>query len=163
MQIFDLIEGRPFYTLHGHKGPVMGVAFSPSGEFFASAGADEQVKCHPPTHTHTHTYMYTFNATTPTGFGVEDQFRQRGPQGGTHISSQEKCPQESTHSRPFPFHKPHPQWDITSSGAGCDPSPHRSHDTAPTCCKCRATNVSQTTPPKDHPPFGKWGEWSGWG
>ena len=43
MQIFELIEGRPFYTLHGHKGPVMGVAFSPSGEFFSSVGADEQV------------------------------------------------------------------------------------------------------------------------
>ena len=43
LQIFELIEGRPFYTLHGHKGPVMGVAFSPSGEFFSSVGADEQV------------------------------------------------------------------------------------------------------------------------
>ena len=43
-QIFELIEGRPFYTLHGHKGPVMGVAFSPSGEFFSSVGADEQVR-----------------------------------------------------------------------------------------------------------------------
>jgi centriolar protein POC1 len=44
LQIFELIEGRPFYTLHGHKGPVMGVAFSPSGEFFSSVGADEQVR-----------------------------------------------------------------------------------------------------------------------
>ena len=44
LQIFELIEGRPFYTLHGHKGPVMDVAFSPSGEFFSSVGADEQVR-----------------------------------------------------------------------------------------------------------------------
>ena len=43
LKIFDLIEGRPFYTLHGHKAPVLDAAFSPSGEFFASGGADEQV------------------------------------------------------------------------------------------------------------------------
>ena len=49
LQIFDLIEGRPYYTLHGHKAPPMGVAFSPAGEYFASVGADEQVRercCH---------------------------------------------------------------------------------------------------------------------
>lgn len=44
LQIFDVIEGRPYYTLHGHKAPPMGVAFSPSGEYFASVGADEQVR-----------------------------------------------------------------------------------------------------------------------
>ena len=42
-QIFDLVEGRPYYTLHGHKAGVLGVDFSPSGEFFSSVGADEQV------------------------------------------------------------------------------------------------------------------------
>lgn len=42
-QVFDLIEGRPYYTLHGHKAPPMGVAFSQTGEHFASVGADEQV------------------------------------------------------------------------------------------------------------------------
>lgn len=43
LQIFDLVEGRPYYTLHGHKAGALGVDFSPSGEFFASVGADEQV------------------------------------------------------------------------------------------------------------------------
>ena len=42
-QIFDLVEGRPYYTLHGHKAGVLGVDFSPTGEFFSSVGADEQV------------------------------------------------------------------------------------------------------------------------
>ena len=39
----DLIEGRLFYTLHGHKGPATAAAFSSTGEYFASGGADEQV------------------------------------------------------------------------------------------------------------------------
>ena len=43
VQIFDLVEGRPYYTLHGHKAGVLGVDFSPTGEFFSSVGADEQV------------------------------------------------------------------------------------------------------------------------
>ena len=43
LQIFDLVEGRPYYTLHGHKAGALGVDFSPTGEFFASVGADEQV------------------------------------------------------------------------------------------------------------------------
>ena len=43
-QIFDLVEGRPYYTLHGHKAGALGVDFSPTGEFFASVGADEQVR-----------------------------------------------------------------------------------------------------------------------
>ena len=42
-QVFELLEGRPFYTLHGHKAPPMAVAFSPSGGHFASVGADDQV------------------------------------------------------------------------------------------------------------------------
>ncbi len=42
-QVWDLREGQLFYTLHGHEGATMGVAFSPSGDYFASAGADEQV------------------------------------------------------------------------------------------------------------------------
>lgn len=43
LQIFDLVEGRLYYTLHGHKAGALGVDFSPTGEFFASVGADEQV------------------------------------------------------------------------------------------------------------------------
>ena len=42
-QIWDLHEGSLFYTLHGHKGPALAVAFSPTGDLFASAGADDQV------------------------------------------------------------------------------------------------------------------------
>lgn len=37
------MEGRPYYTLHGHKAAVMDVDFSPTGEFFSSVGSDEQV------------------------------------------------------------------------------------------------------------------------
>lgn len=43
LQVWDLREGQLFYTLHGHEGASMGVAFSPAGDYFASAGADEQV------------------------------------------------------------------------------------------------------------------------
>jgi len=42
-QVWDLREGQLFYTLHGHEGASLGVAFSPAGDYFASAGADEQV------------------------------------------------------------------------------------------------------------------------
>jgi len=37
-QVWDLVEGRLFYTLRSHEGPVTACAFSPSGDFFASAG-----------------------------------------------------------------------------------------------------------------------------
>uniref|UniRef100_A0A672SJB8 POC1 centriolar protein homolog B n=1 Tax=Sinocyclocheilus grahami TaxID=75366 RepID=A0A672SJB8_SINGR len=43
MKILDLLEGRLIYTLHGHKGPVLAVAFSRDGDLFASGGADSQV------------------------------------------------------------------------------------------------------------------------
>lgn len=43
MKIFDLLEGRPLYTLNGHRGPVTAVGFSCLGAEFASGGADEQV------------------------------------------------------------------------------------------------------------------------
>lgn len=70
MKVLDLLEGRLFYTLHGHQvsrcyrgyclysllavctffyfvsfmqGPVTTAAFSRNGEFFASGGSDEQV------------------------------------------------------------------------------------------------------------------------
>ena len=36
-------EGQLFYTLNGHEGAAMCAEFSPSGEYFASGGADEQV------------------------------------------------------------------------------------------------------------------------
>ena len=39
----DLLEGRLCFTLHGHKGPAIAAAFSGTGEYFASGGADEQV------------------------------------------------------------------------------------------------------------------------
>ena len=42
-QVWDLREGQLFYTLYGHEGAIAGVAFAPAGDFFASAGADEQV------------------------------------------------------------------------------------------------------------------------
>jgi centriolar protein POC1 len=32
-----------FYTLHGHEGATLAAAFSPAGDYFSSAGADEQV------------------------------------------------------------------------------------------------------------------------
>ncbi|XP_053175447.1 POC1 centriolar protein homolog B [Scomber japonicus] len=43
IKILDLLEGRLIYTLHGHKGPVLTVAFSRAGDLFASGGADGQV------------------------------------------------------------------------------------------------------------------------
>lgn len=43
LKVFDLLEGRLFYTLHGHQGPVTAVSFSRSGDYFASGGSDEQV------------------------------------------------------------------------------------------------------------------------
>lgn len=42
-QVWDLREGALFYTLHGHEGATLAGAFSPAGDYFASAGADEQV------------------------------------------------------------------------------------------------------------------------
>lgn len=42
-QVWDLREGQLFYTLHGHEGATLAGAFSPAGDYFASAGADEQV------------------------------------------------------------------------------------------------------------------------
>ena len=32
-----------FYTLHGHEGATLAATFSPAGDYFSSAGADEQV------------------------------------------------------------------------------------------------------------------------
>ena len=42
LKVWDLVEGRLFYTLHGHEGAVNACEFSPSGEFFASGGSDMQ-------------------------------------------------------------------------------------------------------------------------
>ena len=42
-QVWDLREGQLMYTLHAHEGCVNGVGFSPAGDYFASAGVDEQV------------------------------------------------------------------------------------------------------------------------
>ncbi|KAF7225431.1 POC1 centriolar protein-like protein B-like [Nothobranchius furzeri] len=39
----ELLEGRLIYTLHGHKGAVITVAFSRAGDLFSSGGADRQV------------------------------------------------------------------------------------------------------------------------
>ena len=41
-QVWDLVEGRLFYTLHGHEGAANACAFSPAGDFFASGGTDQQ-------------------------------------------------------------------------------------------------------------------------
>jgi WD40 repeat protein len=43
-QVMDLLEGRPIYTLQGHEGPITSVAFSANGQYFASGGADQQVR-----------------------------------------------------------------------------------------------------------------------
>ena len=43
LKVFDILEGRLFYTVHAHQGPVTAVATSKDGEFFATGGADEQV------------------------------------------------------------------------------------------------------------------------
>lgn len=43
VQVLDLAEGSVFYTLHGHEGPALGVAFSAVGDQFASAGVDKAV------------------------------------------------------------------------------------------------------------------------
>jgi hypothetical protein len=39
LRVWDLREGQLFYTLHGHEGATNAVAFSPAGDYFASAGA----------------------------------------------------------------------------------------------------------------------------
>lgn len=41
--MWDLREGHLFYTLHGHEGATLAAAFSPAGDYFSSAGADELV------------------------------------------------------------------------------------------------------------------------
>jgi WD40 repeat protein len=43
LKLWDLREGCLLYTLQGHEGATLGAAFSPAGDYFASAGADEQV------------------------------------------------------------------------------------------------------------------------
>ncbi|CAJ0963250.1 unnamed protein product [Ranitomeya imitator] len=43
VKVLDLLEGRLLYTLHGHQGPVLSVAFSRDGDQFASGGTDAQV------------------------------------------------------------------------------------------------------------------------
>ena len=39
----DLLEGRPIYTLKGHGGGITSIAFSKTGEYFTSGGADRQL------------------------------------------------------------------------------------------------------------------------
>ncbi|KAJ8943876.1 hypothetical protein NQ318_019358 [Aromia moschata] len=43
LRIVDVMEGRPLYTLTGHKGAVNTCKFSVNGDFFASGGADQSV------------------------------------------------------------------------------------------------------------------------
>lgn len=43
LKVWDVREGRLFYTVHGHEGSALGVDFSPTGDYFASCSVDEQV------------------------------------------------------------------------------------------------------------------------
>lgn len=38
-----MLEGRPIYTLKGHGGGITSIAFSKTGEYFTSGGADRQL------------------------------------------------------------------------------------------------------------------------
>ena len=40
LKVWDLIEGRPFYTLRGHTGTVTTAAFSPDGLRLVTACSD---------------------------------------------------------------------------------------------------------------------------
>lgn len=44
LKVWDVREGRLFYTVHGHERSTLGVGFSPAGDYFASCGADGQVR-----------------------------------------------------------------------------------------------------------------------
>ena len=44
LRLLDLLEGRPIYTLHGHKGSVTSCTFSSNGDYFASGSQDKQVR-----------------------------------------------------------------------------------------------------------------------
>jgi hypothetical protein len=48
LRVWDLREGQLLYTLHGHEGATSGVAFSPAGDYFASAGARASPPAPPP-------------------------------------------------------------------------------------------------------------------
>jgi WD40 repeat protein len=43
IKVLDVLEGRLFYTVHGHQGPATAITISKEGDFFATGGADEQV------------------------------------------------------------------------------------------------------------------------
>lgn len=43
MQIIDLLEGRPVYTLKGHEGLLLAIATSHDGNYFSSGGSDKQI------------------------------------------------------------------------------------------------------------------------
>ncbi|XP_034935262.1 POC1 centriolar protein homolog A isoform X1 [Chelonus insularis] len=43
MKILDILEGRPIYTIKCHEDGVSAIAFSASGEYFASGGKDKQL------------------------------------------------------------------------------------------------------------------------
>lgn len=44
MRVVDVMEGRPLYTLAGHKGSIESVTFSHDGDNFASGGHDQLIK-----------------------------------------------------------------------------------------------------------------------
>lgn len=43
LQILDLLEGRPIYTLKGHANGVTAITFSKDGDYFASGSSDRQL------------------------------------------------------------------------------------------------------------------------
>ena len=43
LKIWDLRQGHILYTLYGHEGASTSVNFSPCGDYFSSAGADQIV------------------------------------------------------------------------------------------------------------------------
>lgn len=83
-QVWDLREGQLMYTLHAHEGCTNSVGFSPAGDYFASAGVDEQVMV----------WRTNFDRNL-TNYVLTDVER--------HVLGPEVVPSESKVPRPFAF------------------------------------------------------------